>query len=82
MQFGAKPGSMSRAAPSGCLNEHLSLIFLENFISHVKPSKRERILLYLDNHESHLSLEALDKESEAGILMILDQSIITTVKPN
>ncbi|KAG8226811.1 hypothetical protein J437_LFUL002857 [Ladona fulva] len=68
--FGVPPGSLGGTAPSGWLNEILFLIFLEHFISHVKPSKEESILLLLDNHEPHLSVEALDKASKAGIVMV------------
>lgn len=70
MLIGAPSGSIGGAAPSGWSNEQLFLKFLDHFVSHVKSSKEERILLVLDNHETHLSVEALEKASEAGIVMV------------
>ncbi|KAG8222718.1 hypothetical protein J437_LFUL001888 [Ladona fulva] len=45
---------------------------MENYhlIFRVKPSKEERIHLLLDNHGSHLSVEALNKVSKPGIVTV------------
>ena len=43
---------------------------MEHFIKHTKPSKEERVLLIIDNHESHLSVEKLDLASKAGVVIL------------
>lgn len=70
MVFGAPPGTVGAASPSGWSNEQMFLKFLDHFISYVKCSKDQRVLLVLDNHETHLSVEAVDRASEVGIVMV------------
>jgi hypothetical protein len=67
---GAPPGTIGRANPSGWSNDSLFLIFLKHFITHAKPTKEDRVMLLLDNHESHLSVEAIELASEVGIVMV------------
>lgn len=70
MIFGAPPGTIGAATPTAWSNEEMFLRFLDHFIAHVKCSKEERVILLLDNHETHLSIEALDRASDAGIIMV------------
>lgn len=46
------------------------LKFLDHFLVIEKCSKEERVLLIVDNHETNLSLEALDKASAYGIVVV------------
>ena len=41
------------------------------FIAHVKPSKERPVVLLLDNHDSHLSIEATDycKQNKLSVLL-------------
>lgn len=70
MLFGAPPGTIGGATPTGWSNEEMFLKFLNHFLNHVKSSKEERVMLLLDNHESHLSIEVLDLASDNGIVMV------------
>lgn len=44
--------------------------FLKHFIKYVKPSKERKVILLLDNHGSHLSIEGLTLAKENGIIML------------
>lgn len=44
--------------------------WMKHFILHTRPSKAKPILLLLDNHGSHLSLEALKLAKENGVIML------------
>lgn len=54
---------------SGWSNTEKFLEFLNHFIKHVRPSKDNRVLLIMDNHESHISIEAINLAKENGIVM-------------
>lgn len=70
MLKGAPPGTIGGANSSGWSNEEMYFIFMQHFIKHTKPSKDERVLLVIDNHESHLSLRTLDLASNAGVVIV------------
>lgn len=70
MLFGGPPGCIGATSISGWSNEETFLKFLDHFLVSVKCSKEERVLLILDNHETHLSLEPLEKASAAGVVMV------------
>ncbi|CAH2218130.1 jg1082 [Pararge aegeria aegeria] len=55
---------------SGWINESLFVDWLHHFISYAKPSKVDSILLILNNHESHISLDAFSLCKEHGIIML------------
>ncbi|KAJ4430479.1 hypothetical protein ANN_22695 [Periplaneta americana] len=69
MLFGAPPGTIGAAVSSGWSNDEIFLKFMKHFIKFVKCSKDERVLLILDNHETHLSVEAVEQASAAGLLL-------------
>ncbi|KAF2880958.1 hypothetical protein ILUMI_25217 [Ignelater luminosus] len=50
----------SDANPSGWMKEENFIKYAKHFVQHVKPSKEKPVLLLLDNHDSHFSIEALD----------------------
>lgn len=61
------PGTLGLATPTGWMN---SLIFpevIKHFVKHTNASKENPCILIMDNHESHLSLEALDCAKNAGV---------------
>lgn len=70
MLKGAPPGTIGGANPSGWSTEELYLQLMEHFIKQTKPSKDERVLLLIDNHETHLSLQTLQLASEAGVVVL------------
>ncbi|KAJ8928063.1 hypothetical protein NQ314_019410 [Rhamnusium bicolor] len=71
MTKGAPPGNIGAANRSGWSTEAIFLKFLKHFANHVKPSKnKERVLLVLYNHETHLFVEAVEYASEVDIVML------------
>lgn len=69
MLHGAPPGSTGAANTSGWTNAHIFLTYLEHFKKHVRPSKEQPVLIILDNHDSHLSLEAIEFSRKNGIVI-------------
>ena len=65
----APPGSSGSANPSGWMKESHFLEYLEHFVKHTKCSKEKPILLLLDNHGSHLSIQGLDFCKANGIIL-------------
>jgi hypothetical protein len=45
---------------SGWMQEAEFLLFLEHFKKQVKPTVDQKCLLLLNNHASHISIQALD----------------------
>ena len=67
---GGPQSSIGKANPSGWINEKLFIEYLDHFASHTQCSKENMVLLILDNHESHISLAAVDKCRELGIVLL------------
>ncbi|KYN36612.1 hypothetical protein ALC56_09037, partial [Trachymyrmex septentrionalis] len=56
--------------PLGWMKEEHFIKYCQHFVRHVRPSKEKPVLLLVDNHESHLSIEALDYLKENGIIVL------------
>jgi hypothetical protein len=67
----ALPGMHETSHPSCWSNSEKFIEFLDTFIHHVKPSKDKKVLLIMDNHESHVSIAAITKARENGIIMLI-----------
>lgn len=67
---GAPNGTIGAANKSGWSNEQLFLQYLQHFKQHVKPTVEEPVILTLDNHDSHVSVDAIDFCKENGIIMV------------
>ncbi|CAK1553158.1 unnamed protein product, partial [Leptosia nina] len=67
---GSNPNMVGAVSDSGWINESLFVDWLHHFISYAKPSKEDPVLLILDNHESHISLDAYSLCREHGIIML------------
>lgn len=63
-------GCVGACNPSGWMNEDIFVAFLKHFVKHVKSTKESPVLLLLDNHETHLSIEALDYAKNHGVVML------------
>lgn len=70
MLKGSPPGAIGGANPSGWINEHLFLDYLKHFIAHVKPTVDNKVLLIYDNHESHISLPAINLAKDNGVTLL------------
>jgi len=63
-------GSIGVAHPSGWMTENNFVVFIQHFIRHVKPTHERPVLLLLDNHSSHLSVEAIDICKQNGVVLL------------
>ncbi|KMQ86136.1 pogo transposable element with krab domain-like protein [Lasius niger] len=61
---------IATVSDSGWINENLFCDWLRHFISFAKPSKEAPVLLILDNHESHNSLDSFMICRDNGINLI------------
>ena len=67
---GGPQSCIGQANRSGWIKEELFLIYMDHLINHARCSPEHNILLNLDNHESHISLRAIDKAVSSGIVML------------
>ncbi|XP_068221423.1 uncharacterized protein [Palaemon carinicauda] len=63
-------GSYGAANPSGWMKESDFVGFLDHFVKHTKCLKEHPVLLLLDNHESHLSIDGLNYCKANGIIAL------------
>lgn len=64
------PGCIGTANPSGWMQEADFLAYLKHFQLHTKSSPQSKVLLILDNHPSHLSLEGINFCRSHGIVLL------------
>lgn len=70
MLHGAPSGTLGLAASSGWMNAEIFVGVVKHFIQHTSASKDNPALLIMDNHESHLSLEALNLAKASGVTVL------------
>ncbi|KAJ8909319.1 hypothetical protein NQ315_003465 [Exocentrus adspersus] len=70
MLKGAPIGSIGIANPSGWSTGDIFLKYLKHFINVVKPTPENKIILIVGNHESHLSIPAINMAREHGVIML------------
>lgn len=63
-------GSAMAVTDSGYMNTPTFVVYLEHFIKHTNPSAHSPILLLLDNHVSHVSLQAITFAKNNNIHML------------
>lgn len=63
-------GSAGSANPSGWMQDESFMLFLDHFKKYTNPSLSHKILLVLDNHASHIHINALDFCKTNGIVML------------
>lgn len=66
---GAPPETLGLATPNGWSNAEKFEDFLNHFIKHVRPNVENKVLLIMDNHESHLSIKIINLAKENGVVM-------------
>ena len=66
----APSDSMGLAYSSGWMTAENFLLAMEHFIKHSKCSKEDPVVLYLDNHESHISIDVINKVKDNGVTMV------------
>lgn len=67
---GAPPRTIGLACQSGWMNSVLFIETLKHFIKYTNSSKENPSLLIMDNHESHISLNAIDLEKGNGVTIL------------
>ena len=58
------------AHPSGWMTNENFLRYLKHFVKHTKASAGKKVLLLLDNHESHLHIDVLNYARDNGVVML------------
>ena len=64
------PGCAGTAQITGWMVETTFVQWLHHFIAHVHPSKTNPVLLILDNHETHMSIDFIDLAADNGIVVL------------
>lgn len=64
------PGCIGVSHKSGWMTRENFLVFLQHFAKHTRCSPEHPVLLLLDNHESHVSIEAVDFAKNNGIHLL------------
>lgn len=67
---GGPTGCIGAANKSGWMQGEEFLTFMKHFANYVRPSVDRKILVLLDNHESHLFLPVIDFCREIGIVLL------------
>ena len=67
---GAPVGTIRKATRSRWINESAFLDFLDHVGDLTCSSRENKILVLLDNHETHISLSVIDKACEKGIVLL------------
>lgn len=70
MISGAPTGTLGLATKTGWMNSDLFIDVMKHFVKFTASSKDNPSLLIMDNHESHLSLGALDIAKESGVTIL------------
>lgn len=60
-------GTLGLATPTGWMNCQIFPEVIKHFIKHTNTTPENPSILILDNHESHLSIEALDIAKASGV---------------
>lgn len=63
-------GAVYTCSHNGWTNENIFILWLRHFIKHSKPTAEKPVLLVLDNHNSHCTLEAWELAKENHIIML------------
>lgn len=70
MLNGAPHGAAGNANPSGWMNGTIFVDVLRNFQRYTKASIEDKVLLILDNHESHITINSLNFCKNNGIVLL------------
>ena len=71
LMVGSPPGSIQQNFPTGWIQSHVFLKWLEHFIRHTNSSKVNPSLLILDGHTTHTkNLQVLDLARDSGVFIL------------
>lgn len=63
-------GSLGLAFPSGWMDTNNFISALKHFIKHAKPTKENPVLLIMDNHETHVSIDVIIMAKENNVVIL------------
>lgn len=64
------PGCIGLVSESSSINSDLFMDWLSHFKDHVKPTKEQPVLLILDNHVSHCTIQAVEFYRKNNIIAL------------
>ncbi|KAK0131245.1 hypothetical protein N1851_034067 [Merluccius polli] len=67
---GGPEGSIGTANGSGWMQEDDFVVYLRHFVHYTRPTDDNKILLLLDNHSSHVSIQAINFCRDHGVVML------------
>ncbi|XP_023240420.1 uncharacterized protein LOC111638880 [Centruroides sculpturatus] len=67
---GGPPESIGAGNSSGWMTATEFLIYMDHFIKHTRPSPSDPVLLLLDNHQSHVDINVVEKAKSNSIVML------------
>ncbi|XP_060878158.1 uncharacterized protein LOC132950650 [Metopolophium dirhodum] len=67
---GGPPGCVGTSNKSGWMQGDQFLEFMQHFVNHVRLTQEKKVLILLDNHESHLYLPVIDFCRENGVVLL------------
>ena len=67
---GSPPGTIGAVSSNGWIDSELFLKWLNHFVMFTKPSPQQKVILIVDGHASHKSLDVVEYASEQGVVMI------------
>ena len=72
LEKGGPPGATFRCSHNGSCNEELFLVWIKHFTNFTKPTAEDPLLLIMDNHGSHITLESYKfcKENHIHVVSI------------
>lgn len=68
LQKGGSPGALYSCSEKGWITEALSVEWLKHFQQFVKPSLEDPVLLIMDNHSTHCTLDVYRICKDNGII--------------
>jgi hypothetical protein len=70
LMIGAPADAVGIVTDSGWMTSDAFVRYLQHIAKHARPTKEDPIMLILDNHSSHIALQAIEFCREKGIVMI------------
>jgi len=70
LMIGAPADAKGIATDSGWMTSEAFVKYLQHVAAHTRPSKDDPILMILDNHASHIGLQAVEFCRDSGIMMV------------
>ena len=67
---GGPEGSSGSARTGGWMNEDIFLEYLNYFVSHVRSSHENKVLLIMDNLQAHISIQTIDFAKNNGVVLL------------